>query len=1767
MGAAKPPVRLAVWGSSLLAGLTLTAGLLLVVSDNPAEAASSCSTPRTQSLRGKAVILDQCFDQVIEYQETGATFTIHTYYTELNNLTNIAQCDERGEPNTTDGLDDDNDGQIDETSDGVNNDLDGVDADGDGVPDDADGDGIIDNPFIDEEYPGRCEHGLTDVDDADGNNVFAVATANDIGRAVAFYWDRLLPIADSAFDSTTLHFTLFIGEDPRGGAGDILIDDEIAEGAGNPFAVQNRRATVFHEVMHEVQRAYGNPDATVHMESVAKAIEDRVDSSADSWTTSGFIGQWNSYLGADCNRIPCWARDWSTISYPAAAWWTWFMDQYRVSSELEPALGWVALRDFYEELRDAPSSALAALAETIEDRGGDFRDDIIDFYLALWAFPFNPADARLDFVDAEVKAVAGPMSGHTVIPTGVGPAPSPPFAPAWYLDTKTMESRSSRYWEFNPANQCEFIGFSFDGYGSPYGFSVMTVDGGSLVDRWTSYSTSWARTVRSVDLDRVVGVVTAFDRSGNVDVARGCVEPTVTIKQPTGDAPAYVGEATAPRKFVVRLAVRGADGGAVAGLLATDFGVTLTPSGGGADLSADVVNSSYVMEDYWLLVDPPDDGEGAVSGETYGLMVELGTENDTQADSVLYGDGDYDTVIVLDRSGSMGGDTGKLEAAQNAVSLLVNELSESSQAGLVVFDSDAPPARELRPVSEMVGGRPYRDLLIEEIGDLVADGRTSIGDGMWEAAAEHDRSGDPSHTCNFVLLSDGHENEPRYWNSTPSLPDDARVLNVAAASVIHTIAFGPEANEDLLESISGFPEAGTHDYATSSGVVPVDSVVSWQNNLSRIYDHKAAQIGGRQRILTALADSALGGLNTGLVGFEDLTLGTEYELGDEFTASGVPVQVTPFVLNGGSPTSSVFASVTDQGLAQGSGNELFLGNSNLTFGFVKPVDRLTLQFQGGTGQANLMINGELRSVTDLAVLHGEEVGGVAVQVLALGTGPAPASTLRLSGTINSFAIGGQKFTIDEVGFSGSEGNLHPIPVDDATDLLMVSVAWQTDTEGLHSTDLVDPAGGSVSTGYRRTSPSGTNEVWEVPNPVAGTYMLRVKNLPQEYFVSATAQSDYQLYLFFGGQEADDPSGTPVPIIGALVGSDGPLLGAEVTAVVTDPDGYRATMRLFDDGHHGDTLANDGVYGNTYTATRLGEPEVAVVPDEGSEPAEVGSYRVEVDALWRDIPRQAQGSFTLTAGADKDNDGISDNWETAHGLNPASDADADQDPDQDGLPNRCEFQVGTDPRNSDTDDGGESDGSEVPYTPNTVICRPETLDPFDPSDDRIGPLTSLIALAEATTKDGPFIRLSIGRPLTGDLESVTVLRRVFNTDGTLLQDWQPIAQDYTASVLEDFNITDGYRYQYLARPMSTSSQVWGRSVPTTFVLASHDPYPPTGSITISPTGTGRLVDIHLTVDDFFGADHELASDLTLLPGNVPGEIMIRLSNTPSFDGADWRPFTDLVTDWRAANVKPGGIARVHAEFRDVSGNIGIATGGIVYSPQEVGVGLVDPTSGSWHLRDADGTVTTFYFGVPGDIPIVGDWDCDGIDTPGMYRQADGFVYLRNSNSTGFADVQFHFGIKGDIPIAGDWDGDGCDTVGVFRNGHVYLSDKLGANDGWFVAEFDYWFGIPGDHPFTGDFNRDGQDTIGLYRESSGFAYLTEDHGPPSGVASTDNEFFYGIRGDRVTTGDWTDDGIDTVAIYRASDQKFYISYENRLKTADEEIELGPARGIPVAGRFS
>jgi hypothetical protein len=223
------------------------------------------------------------------------------------------------------------------------------------------------------------------------------------------------------------------------------------------------------------------------------------------------------------------------------------------------------------------------------------------------------------------------------------------------------------------------------------------------------------------------------------------------------------------------------------------------------------------------------------------------------------------------------------------------------------------------------------------------------------------------------------------------------------------------------------------------------------------------------------------------------------------------------------------------------------------------------------------------------------------------------------------------------------------------------------------------------------------------------------------------------------------------------------------------------------------------------------------------------------------------------------------------------------------------------------------------------------------------------------------------------------------------------------------------------------------------------------------------------------------------------------------------------------------------------------------------GVFRPSNGALYLKNSNTTGfadVAINYGLPGDYPVVGDWDGNGTATIGIYR--NGSFYLRNSNTIGFADIVFPFGAPGDQPIAGDWNGDGKDSIGVYRSstGTFYLRNSNSAG----APQMSFALGIPGDVGIAGDWNGDGKDTTGVFRPSNGALYLKNANS--SGFA--DIQINYGLPGDRPVTGDWNNDGKDTIGIYRNG--TFYLRNSNTIGFADIVFALGIPGDMPIAGNW-
>jgi hypothetical protein len=186
---------------------------------------------------------------------------------------------------------------------------------------------------------------------------------------------------------------------------------------------------------------------------------------------------------------------------------------------------------------------------------------------------------------------------------------------------------------------------------------------------------------------------------------------------------------------------------------------------------------------------------------------------------------------------------------------------------------------------------------------------------------------------------------------------------------------------------------------------------------------------------------------------------------------------------------------------------------------------------------------------------------------------------------------------------------------------------------------------------------------------------------------------------------------------------------------------------------------------------------------------------------------------------------------------------------------------------------------------------------------------------------------------------------------------------------------------------------------------------------------------------------------------------------------------------------------------------------------------------------------------GPFPLFGDWDGDGVKTPGWWRA--GRVSIRLTNTSGPADHQFRYGRSGDVPVVGDWNGDGRDSLGVVRGRTWLLRHRLSSGR----ADRVFRYGRAGDWPVAGDWNADGRDGIGVVR---GRRWLLRQLPSPGAAMYS---FRYGRIKDWPVVGDWNGDGRTTPGFVRGS--RWY-QRATVARGSSRVTRFGPTQARPLVG---
>lgn len=132
---------------------------------------------------------------------------------------------------------------------------------------------------------------------------------------------------------------------------------------------------------------------------------------------------------------------------------------------------------------------------------------------------------------------------------------------------------------------------------------------------------------------------------------------------------------------------------------------------------------------------------------------------------------------------------------------------------------------------------------------------------------------------------------------------------------------------------------------------------------------------------------------------------------------------------------------------------------------------------------------------------------------------------------------------------------------------------------------------------------------------------------------------------------------------------------------------------------------------------------------------------------------------------------------------------------------------------------------------------------------------------------------------------------------------------------------------------------------------------------------------------------------------------------------------------------------------------------------------------------------FQYGGEGDQAFSGDFTGDGITKVGVYRNGNWYIDYNGNGVWDDEDILIENDpenpVAGGIPVVGDFNGDGIDNIGLFVDGVWHLDTT-----GDFKFDTIVEFGQAGDRPIVGDFDGDGIAQLAVYRAESADSRITQ-----------------------------------------------------------------------------
>ena len=772
-------------------------------------------------------------------------------------------------------------------------------------------------------------------------------------------------------------------------------------------------------------------------------------------------------------------------------------------------------------------------------------------------------------------------------------------------------------------------------------------------------------------------------------------DPQIEILEPLSGAPASVRANRAGERLNIEIAARSQSGDFLGGLTRDEL--TITVGGMPAFINAILQrNDRYVLN---LSLPERSAGQDTLS---VSAVINSRPGSDQEADAVIFSNSariQTDTMVVLDRSGSMSGSP--IDAAKNAANLFVDLLAPGDKVGVASYSGSSRLDYPLTTIGEPVDIEVFRD-------DMES------GSGNWSATSTWSLIQTDSHGSGNSWTDSPDANYPNNADSTLTLNGFHDLSSLPQPGLLFWSKHSLESDYDR-----GHLEVSTDGTTWDDLGYVSGTQTTWTLYGADLQDYAGQAVQFRFRLITDESFTYDGWYLDDVV------------LSNNFTDTRMAARETINNISTGGGTS------IGAGLQEALNEHQSNGEADHTWTTVLLTDG---QETLSPYVADILPQVQSTKTKVYTIGLGSSIDENLLRQIADSTGgqyfsaPTGNDLQDIYNTISGEVLDRETLFRKPVTITEGATRMESVYVDSSTQEVFISITWPIQGDDINLT-LTSPSGVVMTAqnvpGNVAYTEGATYVSYRISDPEAGRWMMsihgaqvtaarnllafREKSLLDGRFdieedlplierekldaymrgpvnpgidVTLQVQGEAELKMEVIAEAGEVPLGTPLRVSAFINESEQVFDLAAMRGEIIFPDGTSAPFNNFrDDGQGADDIAGDGIFNGAFIATSQQGNHTIRVRATGVLPNLNSFERV------KNITVVVQGLL------DSDSDGMPDSYEVGFNVDGQSGLDPDindagLDPDGDLLTNLEEFQRGSHPFQVDSDDDGLDDGDEV-----------------------------------------------------------------------------------------------------------------------------------------------------------------------------------------------------------------------------------------------------------------------------------------------------------------------------------------------------------------------------------------------------------------------------------------------------------------------------------------